>query len=79
MSDKHINKKLFLKDLKWVLRPCVGSNYADCIASDEDFFNDVIRDVEETSAWEDEGCYNEDDVRLAVGRVLIERLNIAYY
>ena len=37
---------------------------------------DVINDVLEASAWEEEGYYNEDDIRLAIGRVLAHRLNV---
>ena len=37
---------------------------------------EIIEDVMETSAWEDEGYYNEDDIRLAIGRVLMGRLGI---
>ena len=41
------------------------------------FMEDVIEDVMETSAWNDEEYYNEDDVRLAIGRVFKRRLEIA--
>lgn len=34
---------------------------------------DVIQNVMETSAWEDEGYYNDDDIRLAIGRELMAR------
>ena len=37
---------------------------------------DVIKNVKETSAWEDEGYYNDDDIRLAIGRELTARLGI---
>lgn len=37
---------------------------------------DIIQNVLETSAWEDEGYYNEDDIRLAIGRELMARLRI---
>lgn len=37
---------------------------------------DVIKNVMETSAWDDEGYYNDDDIRLAIGRELMARLGI---
>ena len=40
------------------------------------FLEDVIIDVMEASAWDDEGYYNADDIRLAIGRVLCDRLGI---
>ena len=40
------------------------------------FMNDVIDDVMCASAWEDEGYYNDDDIRLAIGRIFMERLGI---
>lgn len=40
--------------------------------------HDVIDDVKETSAWEDEGYFNEDDVRLAIGRAFCNILEIEH-
>ena len=40
------------------------------------FMDAVIKDVAETSAWEAEGVYNDDDIRLAVGRVFADRLGV---
>lgn len=36
--------------------------------------DEIIDDVLVSSAWEDEGYYNEDDVRLAIGRTLISAM-----
>ena len=36
----------------------------------------VIDDIKTSSDWEDSGHYNDDDVRLAIGRVLMARLDI---
>lgn len=44
--------------------------------TEETFMDAVIRDVMETSAWEEEGYFNEDDIRLAIGREFIARLGI---
>lgn len=40
------------------------------------FLDDVIDDVMCASAWNDEGYYNDDDIRLAIGRIFMERLKI---
>jgi hypothetical protein len=39
-------------------------------------YESIKRDVEETSAWEDEGHYNDTDIKLAIGRVLIEVMEL---
>lgn len=75
---KEINQRVFLEELKQILASACGSDYAGYIASDDDFYSDVKQNVEETSAWEDEGYYNDDDIRLAIGRVLMDRLGIKY-
>lgn len=41
-----------------------------------DIIEDVIDNVKETSAYEDEGTWNNDDIKLAVGRVLMGRLGL---
>ena len=65
-----------------IMRNAVGSEYSRYILEQEDdvtgntFMEDVIKNVMETSAWEDEGYYNDDDIRLAIGRELMARLGI---
>ena len=65
-----------------IIRSAVGSDYAKNILNNEDgisgksFLNDIIQNVLEASAWEDEGYYNDDDIRLAIGRELMIRLKI---
>ena len=65
-----------------VMRNAVSSEYARYILEYEDeetektLMEDIIQNVLDTSAWEDEGYYNEDDIRLAIGRELMIRLRI---
>ena len=44
--------------------------------SKETFIDAVVRDVMETSAWQEEKYFNEDDVKLAIGREFVARLGI---
>ena len=65
----------------WVMTKATGEYYARQILEHESgcgsiFMEDVIEDVMQTSAWNDEGYYNEDDIRLAIGRILMYRLGI---
>lgn len=75
---KSINCREFLEEMRSILASCVGSDYAHYIASDDDFYSAVKQNVEETSAWEDEGYYTDDDIRLAIGRIIMEKFNIEY-
>ena len=36
----------------------------------------VMDDIKTSSDWEENGHYNDDDVRLAIGRVMMNRLGI---
>lgn len=77
-------KREIEREIYQIMRSATGSDYARCILEDKGeeeeytFMEDVIEDVKCASAWEDEGYYNEDDIRLAIGRVLIDRLGIIY-
>lgn len=65
-----------------IMMGATSSEYARHILEKEDgwteisIMQDIIENVMETSAWNDEGYYSEDDIRLAIGRVLMERLEI---
>ena len=75
---KHIRQRDFLEELKPILAASVDSDYAPYIASDDDFFSAVIQDVEETSAWQEDGYYTDDDIRLAIGRAIMWKFGIEY-
>ena len=63
-------------DILQLLTSALSSDYARQMVEDEAFVCAVQKDVEETSAWQDEGYYTDDDIRLAIGRVLTEKLDI---
>lgn len=54
----------------------VGEDYASAIADNDAFFSAVWKDIEASSSWRDDGEYNDDDIRMAVGRVLFDALRI---
>lgn len=76
--SEHINKDAFAADLMQVLRLSVASDYCYELIQNEEFFDLVISDVEETSAWSEDMTYNEDDIRLAIGRALLYKFGIEY-
>ena len=64
-----------------IMTIATSDEYARQILEHEDengteLINAIINNVLETSAWEDEGYYNEYDIRLAIGRELMARLDI---
>jgi len=69
-------------EVRRIIRMAVSDEYSSHILeqydeiSGETFMDAVIRDVMESSAWEYEGYYNEDDIRLAIGRELMARMGI---
>ena len=64
-----------------IMRSAISSEYARYILEHKNEYGntlmeDIIQNVLETSAWENEVYYNEDDIRLAIGRELMSRLGI---
>ena len=73
--------KLISYEITGIMTIATSDEYARYILEHEDengtsLMEDVIQNVLETSAWEDEGYYNEYDIRLAIGRELMVRLGI---
>lgn len=77
-NQKHIDELDFAVEVRHILPAAVGSDYAYYISNNDEFLEAVLKDVEETSAWKDEGYYTDDDIRLAIGRVIMEKFGIDY-
>lgn len=75
-------KKIIENEIRIIMYNAVSSEYARYILEHENeetentFMDDVIDDVICASAWDEEGYYNDDDIRLAIGRIFMERLGI---
>ena len=75
-------KKIIENEITMIMYNAVSSEYARYILEHENeetentFMDDVIDDVMCASAWDEEGYYNDDDIRLAIGRIFMERLGI---
>ena len=81
MNNKE--KRLLESMINKMMRETISDDYVGCILhhvneKGKTFVEDVIEDVIECSDWNDEKYYNEDDIRLAIGIVLIDRLGIDY-
>lgn len=73
-----IDRQELINEVKNILDKSTSSEYSMAIANNDEFINAVQEDVETTSAWEDEGYYNDDDIRLAIGRVIMDKFGIEY-
>lgn len=71
-------EEIFRMEMRQILDAAVGSDYAYCLCQDEAFSSAVKKNVEETSAWAEEGYYNEDDIRLAIGRIVMDKFGIDF-
>lgn len=79
-------RKELITDIGLLLMHSVSEEYYQTILNSYDgvggsgasILHDIIENVIECSAWKDEGYYTESDIRLAIGRVLMERIGIEY-
>ena len=75
---KSIDRKEFRGQVERLLSKSISTDYVceilDMIVGYETVYEQIKKDVEETSAWEDEEHYNEDDIKLAIGRAFIDCL-----
>ena len=68
-------------DIKKVLSYSISKDYIQAILkiseenSGSTLIDKIADNVFETSAWTDEGIWSNDDIRMAIGRVLLSRLN----
>lgn len=69
---RYLSIPAFRRCLEDMFRKCVSSDYTGDII--DNIIDDVIEDVELTADEE----WNEDDIKLAVGRVICDRLNIEH-
>lgn len=74
--------KCLEKAISCILTESVTDDYARYILeySEDDgsktIMEEIIDDVIDSSAWKSEGCYNDADIRFAIGRTLMRRLKI---
>jgi len=76
------DRKIIQTDIVEMLENVISDDYLmdilrfDNEGAQDTILNDIIDDVLTSSAWTEEGYYSEDDIKLAIGRVLIDRLGI---
>ena len=46
------------------------------VTKGETLMDAVMEDITTSSDWEENGHYNDDDVRLAIGRIMMKQLHI---
>lgn len=65
-----INRTTATLEVEKLLRKSISDDYVGTIT--REIIEDVIEDIETSADVE----YNEDDIKLAIGRVLIERMGL---
>lgn len=75
MKDKSIklNMEELKTDIRNILMKSISSDYIDPIF--EAIEKDIVKDVVECSGIGIDGYYNDDDIKFAIGRVLLFKLN----
>ena len=68
---KHISLEFLTPLVRDLLSYSVTEDYAEEIIGLDNFMERVREDIETSSAWTTEGHYNNSDVRMAVGRVIL--------
>ena len=69
-------------DIIRVMKLGISDDYVSNILTTQDsgtgetLVNDIMRNVLKTSAWKENKTYNDDDIRLAIGRELSTRLGL---
>lgn len=63
-------------DVRRIFAESVSTEYTKIIL--DKIEDDIVSDVVDTSSYEEDGSYNDDDIRLAIGRVLINKMGIIY-
>ena len=79
--SKNERKELEL-EITEMMKKSIGNDYVRYILQHKSeetgnaLMEDIVQNVLDASAWEDEGYYNDDDIRLAIGRELMAHLGI---
>ena len=81
-SEKTVDNSKFSKDLLSVLRyffsSPVGDEYALRLSYNNEFFSAVKESVEKSIDASNRSRYTQSDIRLAIGRVLMDKFGIEY-
>ena len=68
----HHREAQLRRDVESMLRNAISDDYTSKIL--DIILKDCVNDVKTSSAYEEEGYYNMDDIRLAIGRTLLSKM-----
>lgn len=66
----------YADEIYHLLRCSIESYYATILANNEDFYNAVMQDIAETSDFSVTGWFSNGDLKLAIGRVILNKFGI---
>lgn len=76
------DRKIAEMDIRKIVGECVSNEYRGYILNypfkdtDKSIMDMIIEDIEESSRYQFEGDYTDEDIRLAIGRVFMKQMNI---
>lgn len=76
------DRDLAERDIRKIVGECVSSEYRSYILdypfkdTNKSIMDMIIEDIEESSRYQFEGDYTDEDIRLAIGRVFMKQMNI---
>lgn len=85
LAERKMNeeeKKNIENKIRMIMQGAISGEYARYILdhkseeTESTFIEDVIDDLICSSAWSEEGYYNDDDIRLSIGRIFMERMGV---
>lgn len=62
----------------WILAESMGRDYAFHLAQNDEFYNAVMEDIIETSAYSETGEFSDGDMKLAIGRFIGKKYGVTY-
>lgn len=62
----------------WMLAESMNIGYAFHLAQNDEFYNAVMEDIIETSAYSETGEFSDGDMKLAIGRVIGKKFGVTY-
>ncbi len=69
--------------VEYLLSECMSGYYAKCIVQDlwneetgVSFVEDVIKGIKCSVSWDNYRSYDEEDIKMCIGRVILSRLGI---
>ena len=58
-----------------ILKKSITDEYAKILIENDEFIDFVVENIMSTSCYEEDGMYNDADIKLAIGRAILYKYN----